>query len=196
MRYIANILTDGKFEDAELFNVVSASSDLINGIPTLIIGRNKTTSLYPEASIIDWKIDNKVYWTFGMRERRDRMDRDVKRFRKIVMDSFVKSVKYTFFDILTATREKKELFINSLKDNTHKTVFTTNDMMYIYYESENQVIGISLRDIEYENGNKKKIFSIIYSSPSITFLKNTNSLTFNTKSWLRNNLYVIPYLLS
>ena len=58
MRFIANILTDRKFNDCEFYNVVSKKEDLIENIPTLVIGWGFTKKLYPEANIINSKLED------------------------------------------------------------------------------------------------------------------------------------------
>ena len=56
MKYIANILTNGIFED-ELYNVTSKKGDLIDGIPTLVIGWEFYKKRYSNANILESKID-------------------------------------------------------------------------------------------------------------------------------------------
>ena len=58
MKYIANILTNRKFNDTELYNIVSKKEDLISDIPTLVIGWEFTKKMYPNANILDWKIND------------------------------------------------------------------------------------------------------------------------------------------
>ena len=93
MKCIANILTDGLIENDGLYNVVSDKENLIPGLPTLIIGFTKMRSLYPGASIIEWKITDDIYWTWGSRERRQVQEKDLIRFRKLAINRFIKSLK-------------------------------------------------------------------------------------------------------
>ena len=72
MKFIANILTDKPFTNAELYNVVSDKNNLIDGIPTLVIGWEYTKKMFNNANILDWEIDRNTYWTYGKREKRNK----------------------------------------------------------------------------------------------------------------------------
>lgn len=196
MKYIGNIFTSVRLDNVDYYNVVDDKEKLIDGIPTLIIGWSSVKSLYPNADIMDWKIDNNTYWTFGKRERREKMELDIPKFKKLTRDCLTKKIRYMFFNILTEKNENKERLYNSLKDSDKKTVYIDENMVYILYDSKNKVIGISLRDIEYIGGNIDKLLSVIKSNDSIKFLDNSCISVKKLKYLFKNNLYIIPYVLS
>ena len=92
MKYIANILTSDPFSASELYNVTTERDSLIGGIPTLIIGWERAKSEYPDASIIDWKLDDDTYWTYGKYERRDKFEENTKRFGELALKKFIDKV--------------------------------------------------------------------------------------------------------
>ena len=94
MRFIANILTDRKFDDCEFYNVVSKKEDLIENIPTLVIGWGFTKELYPEANIINWEIGNNIFWTFNNREKGNRYEETLKKFNKLALNNFIKKILF------------------------------------------------------------------------------------------------------
>ena len=102
MKFIANILTDKPFTNAELYNVVSDKNNLIDGIPTLVIGWEYTKKMFNNASILDWEIDRNTYWTYGKREKRNRYEENLERFRQMSITRFIKSVNYRYSNILIA----------------------------------------------------------------------------------------------
>ena len=114
MKYIANILTDKLFSDSELYNVVSSKDSLIEGIPTLVVGWEFAKLNYPKVSVIDWKIEDGVYWTFGNRERRSAFEDRTKKFKEMAINQFIKSVEYRNVNILTSTNEEKTEFMKTL----------------------------------------------------------------------------------
>lgn len=193
MKHIGNILTESKFDDVELFNVVKDAESLEQGIPTLMIGWEKYAKNCPNVSILDWRIDDLNYWTFGKRERRSQMERDIERFKKTAMSRLTKAVKYSFFNVLTEPKEDKKSFFESMKDNGEKTMYVTNDMIYLYYKGNNEIKGVSLRDIEYGGGNKKRVFATLYGNPSV---KDVKDAPYEIRNALKNNLYIMPYLFS
>lgn len=197
MKYIANILTDEQFNDAELYNVVRDSNDLIPGIPTLIVGWERTKSEYPDASIIEDKVSDNVYWTYGKYERRDKYETNIKKFQDLSFKKFVDSLDYVFYDVLLSTAEKLDSFLTSLLSEPTKTVYVIRDMMYIYYSGTNKVVGLSLRDCDYiEDTLKKRIFSAIYNSKTINLLKNNDEISREVRLKAKGRAYILPYLYS
>ena len=197
MKYIANILTDEPFNEAELYNVVRYSKDLIPDIPTLIVGWERTKSEYPDASIIEWKVTDNVYWTYGKYERRDKYEANVKNFQDLSFKKFVDSLEYVFYDVLISTAEKLDSFLSSLASGAEKTIYVTGDMMYIYYSGTNKVVGLSLRDCDYlEDTLKKRIFSDIYNSKTINLLKNNDEISREVRFKAKGRAYILPYLYS
>lgn len=195
MKFIANILTPKSFSDNELYNVVSNKEQLIDGIPTLVIGWEFAHKMYPEVNILNWQIDKNTYWTFGNREKRERFEPNVAKFRELALNRFVKSIKYKFFNILTSTEEEKSLFTDYIK-NTSLTAYINGDMIYLYNAFDNSAIGVSLTNFEYGEYNTKKLFSFIYKSPNITIIDVKNEISWETKNALRNYNYAIPCLYS
>lgn len=195
MKIIANILTRNLFKDSELYNIVSDKEKIIKCIPTLVVGWDLTKEQYPNASILDWKIDENTYWTFGNRERREIYEERVPTFRALAMNRLVKSIKYKYFNILTASDDEKVGFFKYIDENAGLETYLNADMAYIFNPTINNVTGISLRDIDYVGGNRKQFLAILYSNTKI--LNNANDdLSWNVKNGLRNYTYVIPCLCS
>lgn len=197
MKYIANILTDEPFGDGELYNIVLDSAELVHGIPTLIVGWDKTKQEYPNASIIEWEIADNVYWTYGKYEKRDKYEANVKKFQDLAFKKFIESLEYVFYDVLLTESTKFSSFITSLSSGTRKTVYVTGDMMYIYYDGTDKVVGLSLRDCDYLDENlKKTIFSSIYNSKSVNLLKNNEEISREIRFKAKGRAYILPYLYS
>ena len=195
MKFIANILTDKPFTNAELYNVVSDKNNLIDGIPTLVIGWEYTKKMFNNASILDWEIDRNTYWTYGKREKRNRYEENLERFRQMSITRFIKSVNYRYSNILIADDdEKKHIF--SLLDNDKDVLYAylNNDMVYLFDNIDNSVIGFSLRDIDYLGKDRKRVLSKIYYNKNVQLIDIKDCLTWDTKNALRNCSYVIPYL--
>lgn len=196
MNYLANIYTKSKLDVEPFFNIVDDDSKFIDGIPTLIVGWDSVKSLYGDVNILDKKIKNGVYWTFGKRERRNVMEVDVQQFRKNSLSMITSKVKYKFFNILTASPERKRNFYLLLKDKRFKTVFSFNNMLYIYIEGTDTVVSISLRDVEYVGGDVKKIFSILHNNKFVKFPNDNDLKNTNAKFFFKDNIYLIPYIFS
>lgn len=197
MKYVANILTDEPFTDDGLYNVVHNASELIPGIPTLIVGWERTKAEHPEASIIEWKVTDDIYWTYGKYERRDKYEANVKKFQEMAFKRFIDSVGYVFYDIITSDESRFDDFIDTLKADVTKTIYVTGNMMYVFIDSMFKVLGISLRDCDYVNETyKKRIFSAIYGNETVNLLKNDSTVTKEIRQKVRGRAYILPYICS
>lgn len=197
MKYIANILTTEPFEAGELYNIVHEPGSLVPGIPTLIVGWEKTKELYPEASIIEWNVTDNVFWTYGKYEKRDRYEINVKKFQDLAFKKFVESLKYVFYDVMLDGEDRFTKFIELLLSNAQKTVYITGDMMYIYIDYTKKIVGVSLRDCDYLGETyKKRIFSAMYNNPSVILLKNNDAISKEIRFKTRGMAYILPYLYS
>ena len=67
-------------------------------------------------------------------------------------------------------------------------------MVYLLDNTDNSVIGFSLRDIDYLGKDRKKVISKIYHNKNVHIIEIKDCLTWETKNALRNCSYVIPYL--
>ena len=72
MMKIANIVTRSKKHGfGEEFNVVADCSEIIQGLPTLIIGLNEAKKCIPEFNILRKMYDDgKLWWTYKKTERK------------------------------------------------------------------------------------------------------------------------------
>lgn len=195
MKYIANILTEKQFSDSELYNVVSNKESLIEGIPTLVVGWEFTKLNYPKVSIIDWKISDGIYWTFGNRERRSIFEERTKKFKEHAINLFIKSVDYTNINMLASTNEEKIKFMKSLECSEGLKIFYQWGMAYIYNPCESKVYGVSLRELDYIGKNGKAFLSEVCSMENSEVV-NPDQLSQSVKFAFRNCNYIFPYLLS
>ena len=197
MRHIANILTNDPFDEWELYNIVNEPDKLEKGIPTLIVVWDNVKSLYPEASIIEWKVTDNVYWTYGKYERREKYEENTKKFQDMASRKCIESVGYKFYDVILLGPGKFGSFLKMLGDGTRKWIYASNDVLYVYIEGQSCVLGVSLRDCDYvDEDYKKRIFSVAYGNSSVTVLKNNDAISRETRYRIRGNTYMIPYLFS
>ena len=72
MNILGSIVSKRKIKEnigfVEVVNDINAVNDKTK--PILIIGYNEAKTLYPNISILDKRIDNNIYWTFGKTEKK------------------------------------------------------------------------------------------------------------------------------
>lgn len=188
---IANIITTDYFENNQLYNVVKNIDSIIPNIPTLIIGWDLAKSLFPDASILEWKINDSFYWTFAKRKRRNRFENDILKFKEIAIDTILKKVNYQFMDVLTMENIEKKDFFSLLKDDSSKISILKDDMIFILYLKTNTIYGISLKDIDYKGNNRKIFLKQLYSNKSIKIIDNI-TLPYDIMQKIKDNLYILP----
>ena len=158
MQYIGNIVSDIKLDDnVGIFHVTSNLEDIIMGIPTLVVGWSKVKQLFDNVSILKWEIDPNTYWTFSKYERRNRLNEDLIKFKNLCVDRTIKGLTYVYFNSLISSKYKKSLMLNSLNDGFEKNLLIWNDMCYICWREIKFILGISMRDVEYE-GKERQFF--------------------------------------
>ena len=196
MRFIANILTDRKFNDCEFYNVVSKKEDLIENIPTLVVGWGFTKELYPEANIINWEIGGNIFWTFNNREKGSRYEETLKKFNKLALNNFIKKIKYKYLSVFEDGDGCSSL--EFLMENcTGFKVYINNNMIYVTGKSTPDispyVYGFSIKEYEYKGIDTKKIFKKIYNS-DIILIENKDIVSWSIRESLKNHTYAIPCL--
>lgn len=191
MKHIANILTDKKFIDNELYNVVSDKNDLISDIPTLVIGWEYTKKMYNNVNILDWKISDNIFWTFGNREKRQRYEETIIKFKEYAINKFVKSIKYKFISMLS--NDGLNILLDILKNYKNIIIYLYNNMIYLTDKDKKVVYGFSLKEYEYLTNNRNELLNIIYNSEN-NIIDYKNNLSIDLKMALKNHNYVIPCL--
>lgn len=196
MSRVGNIYTASKFDGSLYYNVVSNMNDIIADLPTLIIGWQNVKRLYPNADILNWKISDNLYWTFGKRENRSRYDSDTIKFKDICIQHLIDTEEYIFVDMVTANRTDKLNVLSFIKDTEKiKCAVLFQDMLYITEKFSHKTYGISLRDIDFIGKKSKDILNIVKSNKSIRFIP--EELCYYTPEFLiKNKNYLLPELFS
>lgn len=192
MKILGNILTCGNFSGDSWCNVVENKSNIIETLPTLVIGWDLAKKTYPTASVLDWKINETTFWTFGNRERRHVFEKNVDEFKKMCLEKVISDTKYVFHNVLIATDDENKCFLDKLKSAKSGICSVLNDMAYFSLDNENTVYGLSCRDLEYLGKSKHNFFIWLKAMTNITFVPPINNIPFDIKNKLQNK----PYLLA
>jgi hypothetical protein len=165
---IGNILIDNKLKVDDNFNVVDSFDELIEGIPTLIIGLDNANKLNKKLNYVDRKIDNNTFWTFSKSEKRMLFEDDIFYFIENSYKSLINSVEYIFIDYMLSSKEKINKVNEKIIKNKNNHSFLIKDMMYVYCDKH--IFGFDLRQISYIDKDKNTFISKIKSN-SIVFLE-------------------------
>ena len=196
MKKLGYIVSKRKINNAEDYvGVVDDVSKVEDPTkPIIIIGLEEAKKVSPNFSILNKMLDIDVFWTFGKTERRVDYERDLDKFYDYVLNKSIENIKYYYINILTIKYNKIKKLLNIINSKEKKYIYTSNDMIYIYYN--NNILGISLKILKYININIKKIYKILYSNKNNIIYNNDSFLTSKMRKVINNKKYVIPYFIS
>jgi hypothetical protein len=187
---IANIVSNNNISVSEEFNVVKSIDEIINGLPTLIIGFDYVNKHYPDFNILDIELEPNLYWTVKKTERRDKHAEDLNWFINKVYNDLTKNIKYVFIDPLQYNSKSLYKIVRKLYSIEKLITFLNGDMVYIY--GENFIFGVDLKLMSYIGYDKIKLINKIKKISSV-FLHEKNIIT-EYKNHLNNLGYEIKYL--
>jgi hypothetical protein len=190
MKKIGNILTKNKFFDTTWCNVTDKAENLISNLPTLVVGLDNAKNFDENFSILDWKLRDNVYWTFGPREQRHIYEKRVDDFLQLCLIFQKSTINYEFFNVLTEDKESKRELLCKITNSNNCKCFLCNDMLYICIDEENTITGISLRDIDYSGMDKNRFLSQLKTRNNVKFYTNQYNFPQAVRMFLRNSIYV------
>ena len=195
---LANIVSNTKEDVSEEFNVVKSLDEIIQGLPTLIVGWDYIKANYPEYNMLERKINDNLFWTFKKTEYREQHDEDIYNFSYNTYKNLVKDVKYYFFDFISLSNVNIKKILKKLYESDLTSYHYTNepkglDMVYIY--SEKIIYGIDLNQLEYMGFTKEKILNKIigksktFLDENVIFIEYEKGIEF-----LDNKIKYLPFL--
>lgn len=190
---IANIFSRSNVEVPKDFNVVTSFSDIIEGLPTLIIGYDYVSEKYPDFDITDICLGGNLYWTFKKTEKRDKYEQDLKWFISKVYADLTSELSYIFVDPLQYRGKTLLKIVKKIYSLTNVVTYSNKDMIYIY--GDNLIFGIDLKLLKYMGIDIKKIENKIKSISTVFLDQPDIFIEYkNTLSLLDNKARYLPFL--
>jgi hypothetical protein len=192
---IANIVSTTKVDAPEEFNVVKSVSEIIDGLPTLIVGYDLVNKLYLDFDITNIYIGENKYWTFKRNEKRDKYESDLKWFISKVYGDLVNQLSYVFVDPIQYREKTLIKIVRKIYSLKEPISFLNGEMLYIY--GDKLIFGVDLKLLGFMGVDTDKIKNKIKSISSV-FLSESKILIEYEKniSALDNKVKYIPYLYS
>lgn len=192
--FVGNIVSKSNLNIDKYFNVVESLDNIIQGLPTLIIGWDIVKTINPNADFIDKKLSNDIFWTFKKTERRDIFEEDLYNFIHHTYNRLVNDIKYQYIDFIQLDEDEIKEIFNQIKNKKSITYFY-NNMLYIH--NEKTIYGIDLKLVKYLDFDTTKTINKIkrYSKVFLT----DNDIIIEYKDiidMLDNEVKYIPYLYS
>ena len=158
---IGNVITDEKVKLDKKFNISNSLDDIIDTIPTLIIGLDNAKKLNTKLNYLDRKIDDNTFWTFNKKEKRVLFEEDLFYFIEHSYSLFRNKINYKFVDMILSESKYINNIFDELSDAERIISFTTLDMVYVFLDET--VYGFDLRQVTFRGRNKNTFIELIKS---------------------------------
>lgn len=191
--HIANIVTNSNIIVDKYFNISNSLDNIIQDLPTLIIGWDIVKTINPDVDFIDKKLSDNIFWTFKKSERRDIYQEDLYNFITYCYKNLIKDINYSFIDLITLTDSEIKESFNNIKKCKKSATYQYNDMIYVY--CDNTIYGIDLKLVKYLGYDVKKTIEKIKKN-SFVFLSGDQILIEykDIIESLDNEVKYVPYL--
>jgi len=169
--------------------------EIIEGLPTIIVGWKFMTQFFPEQDILEKQIDEKTFWTYARTEKRSDYEVDIENFITFAHKYLVNNVFYVFIDPIQYKLSKIKKVLAKIKSSEKIISYHHGDMVYIC--TDNIVFGVDLLLLEFIGLNRAKVLSKIEADSNV-FLTEPNILI-EYKDYverLGNQVKYVPYLYS
>ena len=196
MQKLGYIVTDRKINGVKDFvGVVNDISLADPTKPVLIVGIKLAKKYIDNFSILDKKVNDKLFWTFKKTEKREDFENDINNFYNYIIYNISNNIKYYYINILKLKYNKIKKLYNIIFSSEKKYIYISNNMMY-FLHNEKDVFGISISILEFLNIDIKKLFKKIYSNENNIICTNMSNCVKSIKTEIGNKKYVVPYFMS
>lgn len=145
---IGNIYNYG-FSIPDFFNKVDVIDD---NQMTLIVGWKMAKQVYPDMSILNWKINDNLYWTVEPDEDKMIFEKNLVNFKNVCIGNIISQYRYEYIDLLLNPAPSLDL--------TSQTVILLKNGIF-YIKNFKSIYGISLELSTHLNLSlKNQLFSL------------------------------------
>ena len=198
MIILGNMVTEKRIKNKlDFIELVNPNEFDINNIilPTLIIGyENAKNLLGDKLRILDRKVSDNLFWTFGKTEKRIYYDEDILNFYKSIINNLLHNIEYRSISLFKLSLTDLKRLYTKITTYTNY-IFSSYHTIYIY-DKGNVVFGLSYDEFEYANVDRKKILKLIMSNKNNVVELNDSFLSLETQKVFREHKYLYPYLMS
>ncbi len=192
---IGNIVSTTKIDVSVDFNVVQSLDEIIQGLPTLIVGWDFVKKNYPDYDIIDRKLGDNLYWTFKKTEKRELHEEDIYNFKQTTYGYLIKDINYVFIDPIQHNRQLTKKILKKLKSFKNIIAYHHDNMIYLY--AENIVFGVDLTLLEFLGYSPSKITQMVSRNTHVSLIKENIFIEYRKRiENLDNQVKYIPFLYS
>lgn len=161
--------------------------------PILVVGWENAKKLQGYTTVLDRRISENLFWTFGKTESRMDFEKDLKQFYDYIYFKILDKVKYYYVDPITLKYSKAKILCNIIDSKEEKNIYIHKNMVYMPYKGS--ILGLSLSICKYCGLNINKILGRIRRNRLNKVFDEKHDVPFKLKRMLGNKMYAMPYFL-
>ena len=196
MGILGYIVTKNKLENVlSCIKIVSSYRSIEDkSKPILIIGLEEAKKHASSFSILEKRLGENLFWTFGKREKRTDYEKDIEKFQEFVLKCALNEIKYFYLNVLTIKYEKIKKLLRIIRNNDLKIFYVDKKMIYMFYND--YILGLSVDIIEYLGVKKRKVLDMIRKKENNRVFYNDFQFNYKIKKIIETKKYITPYFLS
>lgn len=187
---IANIISKNPVKVPEEFNIVESMSEIIHGLPTLIVGFDYVNKHYPDFDITEYEVEKNLYWVFKKTEKRDKHEEGLTWFIKKVYSELMKDIQYIFVDAIQYNNRAMFKITRKILLSNKKYLYFNGNMLFIY--GGDFIFGIDFVQLKYVGSDIEKLKEKIKKRKNIFICNDSSYLS--TVKLLENEPHKIPFM--
>ena len=195
MEKIGYIVTSRKVNDLpDYIGVVSSVKDLDGAdTPLLFVGIENGKKNIEGFSVLKFRYNDKLFWTFGKTENREKYQNDINVFASYCIGYAVSSIKYTYVSPFSLTYTKAKKLLTNIVNKGGWYIYIGDGMAYCF--KEKNVIGLSLDILEYCGIAKERVERVMRKNRLNKVVTSDGWLSFNLRQLIKNKKYATPYFM-
>ena len=192
---IGNIIIDDFIKLDNKFNIINSLDDIIDNIPTLVVGLDNAKKLDVKLNYLERKLDDNTFWTFNKKEKRVLFEEDLFYFIEHSYTLFRKKISFKFIDLILSYSQDINNVFNNIKESKNVISFVYIDMVYVFMNKT--IYGFDLRQVVFI-GKTKVTFIDLIKNLSDVFLEDNKILIEyeNELSMFNDEIKYIPLIYS
>lgn len=189
------IVTDRKMKGIDGFVEQVSDINMADSTkPILVVGWAKAKAMPQYTSILERKLGDNLYWTFGKTESRQDLEVDLQKFYKLIYENVLSNIHYYYVNVVKIKYSKAKKMLSYLNSPTDKYIYVSNGMAYVSFKSDG-VLGISLSVLAYCGVRPEKALEKLKGCPYNHVAEESTKRLHKLEKVLANKKYAVPYFM-
>ena len=192
MKILGYIVSGSKISNIEGFVEQVDDISLADSTKPILVVGWQLAKQFDGYNILNRKLGENLYWTFGRSENRSEFETDIKKFYDLIRRNVAENVPYKYINIIDFTYSNTKKLLNMVISERIKTIYINDNMLYFVFNDT--VYGLSLAIMEYCGIKREKVFNVLRRH-HIRLIDNKGKAIMRIGRFLGDRKYAIPYFI-